>query len=62
MHHARCTTKSQHRLIAIRQRQVHREEAELLMNHLGDLHAAPIQALLQPLLEHVVGDPWRQGE
>ena len=62
MHHARRTTESQHRLIAIWQRQVHREEAELLMNHLGDLHAAQIQALLQPLLEHVVGNTRRQGE
>ncbi len=62
MHHARRTTESQHRLIAIWQRQVHREEAELLMDHFSDLYAAKIQALLEPLLEHVVGNTWCQGE
>ena len=43
MHHARRTTKGQHRLVAIRQRKVHREEAELLMDHFSDLNAAKIK-------------------
>ena len=57
MHHARRTTESQHRLASIGQGQVHRKQAELFMDHLGDLNAAQSKPLLQPLLEHVVGNP-----
>ena len=32
------------------------------MDHLGDLHAAPIEALLQPLFEHLIGNSRRQSE
>ena len=39
MDHACGPTKGQHGLAAIRQRQIHREQAELLVDHLGDLHA-----------------------
>ena len=70
MHHARRATKGQQRLVAIRQRQVHREEAKLLMDHLSDLHAVKIQALLafggaasmvHPASGYMVGSLLRRG-
>ena len=62
MHHRGGPTETQHRLVQVRQRQIHREQAKLLVLHLQHLDAAVGQALLQAPLQHVVGHGGRQGQ
>ena len=62
MHHAGGTAKSHHLLAEIRQGQVHREQAELLVLHLLYLDAAMGQAPMQPIFEHLKGHGRGQGQ
>ena len=62
MHHRRGPAKAQHRLVEIRQGQVHRKQTVLLVLHLQNIDTAVSQSPQQSVLEHGIRDGWRQRQ
>ena len=62
MNHAGRTAERQHGLRWIRQREVHWEQAEFLMDHLGDHDIPVLKPLLQAFLQQGIGQAGSMGE